>query len=331
MSETTEPMAFETDAGASLIEPETDNQEEVEAEYDEAPVAEQTDADEDETDELDDAETGGEEDPENDSEDEDEDEDDDYEQPELITVKADGEEVQVTLDDLKRAYAGQSHIQKGMKEAADARKQAAEVLEAQKQREAQFLATVQQFQEQGVMQPPKKPSRELLDTDPVAYLRQQAEYEAQAGAYHQQQQQVQALRQQQAEQDAREHAEYLQGQAQQLVEHIPELKDPEKAHGIKSRLIETLADYGMGEAELMGVEDARVVRMLHDLARLKKAKAKGSVAAAEKVKNARPVVKSGAKATNTARAAQKRKLERARKTGTLEDWSSLLLVDNTRN
>ena len=38
---------------------------------------------------------------------------------ETFVVKVDGEQVEVTLDDLKRDYSGQAYIQKGMREAAE--------------------------------------------------------------------------------------------------------------------------------------------------------------------------------------------------------------------
>ena len=41
--------------------------------------------------------------------------------PSKYTVKFDGKEIAVTLDDLKRSFSGQAYIQKGMQEAAETR------------------------------------------------------------------------------------------------------------------------------------------------------------------------------------------------------------------
>ena len=60
------------------------------------------------------------------SDDQDEDEAEEAEdagQQELYTVKVDGEEREVTLEDLKRSYSGQAYISKGMNEAAQQKKE----------------------------------------------------------------------------------------------------------------------------------------------------------------------------------------------------------------
>jgi hypothetical protein len=54
-----------------------------------------------------------------------EDTEEEYEEdsaPELYTVKVDGKEEQVSLEDLKRGYSGQKYVQKGMQEVAQIRK-----------------------------------------------------------------------------------------------------------------------------------------------------------------------------------------------------------------
>ena len=59
---------------------------------------------------------------EGDEEDEAEEAEDAGQTEELYTVKVDGSEQEVTLEDLKRSYSGQAYIQKGMQETADSQK-----------------------------------------------------------------------------------------------------------------------------------------------------------------------------------------------------------------
>ena len=49
--------------------------------------------------------------------------DDSDEEPQVFTVKVDGQELEVNLDELKRGYSGQSYINQSMQKVADARKE----------------------------------------------------------------------------------------------------------------------------------------------------------------------------------------------------------------
>lgn len=106
---------------------------------------------------------------------EDEDEDTEDADPEPIskfTVKVDGTEVEVSLDDLKRSYSGQAYIQKGMQEAAEAKKQATALYDTLQKQQSEFLAVVQQVQQQGFQRPPQEPDMAMMESDPSDTCRQ---------------------------------------------------------------------------------------------------------------------------------------------------------------
>ncbi|HEV8077922.1 MAG TPA: hypothetical protein VGP45_06005, partial [Marinobacter sp.] len=200
-----------------------------------------------------------------DDEDNEDEETDADEKPETFKVKVDGDEVEVTLDELKRDYSGQKYIQKGMQQAAEARKQAEALFNTLQNERQQFIATVQQVQQQGLMTPPQKPSEDLLNKDPIGYMQENARYEKQLASYQQQMAQLQdqALRQRQLEEQASQ--VMLQEQAQRLIEMIPEFADAEKANEIKSALVKVGTEaYGFAADELSGIKDARMVKVLHD-------------------------------------------------------------------
>lgn len=99
----------------------------------------------------------------------DDDEQDEGPQEHRFTVKVDGVEVDVTLDDLKRSYSGQAYIQKGMQEAAEAKEQAeAAFLQLPEGRNA--IADLYQRMQAGQLAPaPTPPDPDLLNTNPFGY------------------------------------------------------------------------------------------------------------------------------------------------------------------
>lgn len=301
-----------------------DNPQTEEAEAEEAPVEEQqTDEDEVETEEADDADAEGEEDG---DEDDDDAEEAGQEGPETVTVKVDGEEVEVTLDDLKRSYSGQAYIQKGMQEAAQQKKQAEAVYQALTQEREQLARLWQAAQEGQLQSPPTPPSRELLNTDPIAYMEQRAAYEEAKEAYDKQASQFSKLSQQQTEAQKRAQQAYLQEQQRLLVERIPELADETKAPKVRAAIRETGAAYGYSDEELSSVMDARAVEVLHDAMKYRQMQ-QGKAKVQEKAKKARPVVKPGAKQTEAVgkKKAEQQARARMRKTGSIDDVANFLI------
>lgn len=316
---------FETAVNSLLI----DNQPEAETEATEEPqdatevddvdveddAAEEVEADEQETDE-----DAGEASEEDDAEEGDDAED----EPETVTVKVDGIEKKVTIDELKRSYSGQEYIQKGMQEAAAKRKEAEATYQALQQEQQRFLETVKQFQEQGFKAPPQKPDPELLTTDPIGYMQEQARYDAEMGQYQAQQDQLQKAQQHQSQLTQHAQQVYLQEQAELLKQRIPELADPEKAKSVKESLVKVGSEaYGFSAEELGAITDARAVQVLHDAAKwreLQTGKAK-----AQKKPTAPRNVKPGGKRTEPAQVVRKKKLAQAKKSGSLDDFASLLL------
>ena len=137
-----------------------------EPEQEEAPVAEVSEEPEEE------AEEEVTEQP--DTEEEDQEEPEDAEQPNTFTVKIDGTEVEVTLDELQRGYSGQKYIQKGMQEVADLRKKAETANATLASAGEAVLALYQQMQAPGFAQPPTPPDETLIESDPIGYTQDKA-------------------------------------------------------------------------------------------------------------------------------------------------------------
>ena len=259
-----------------------------------------------------------------DDEDEPAEEDDGEEQPDLITVKVDGEEKQVTLDDLKRAYSGQGYIQKGMEEAAAKRKEAEQLYSQLEAQRDQFLQAYRQMQETGVKAPPSPPDQSLIDSDPIGYMQDKARYDAEMQQYQQQQQQFQQMQAQQSQAQQQARAMYLEEQRQKLTQLIPEFGDAEKAPEFQRKLASTAQEaYGITKEELAGIVDARHVQILADAAKWRELQS-GKAVKKEQPKPKKSVKPAGRRKPAKTLAREKAR-QQAKKSGRLEDFANLLL------
>lgn len=258
------------------------------------------------------------------------DEDDGGEEPtQRFRVKVDGEEVEVTLDDLKRSFAGQGYIQKRMQEVAAVRKEAEATYNALNQERAQMAQALAVYQQQlSAAGNPQPPSKDLLKTDPIRYLEEEAAYREGMEQRQAIAQQQAYLMQQQSEQQARAYKAYLAEQAQLLTQRIPEFADAKKAGELKKSLIEAGSQhYGFSPDELQGISDARHVQVLHDAMRYRQLMA-GKERVQEKVAQVnRPVVRPGAKRPEATgkQIEAKKALSRMKTTGSVDDVAAYLL------
>ena len=242
----------------------------------------------------------------------------------LIPVKVDGKEQMWTLDQLKQSAAGQAAINKRFQEAAEARKQIEQANAALAQQQQQLVQLYQQAQ-QGGLQAPTPPSRELFESDPIGYMEEKLKYDEAKAGYDQNLYQMQQVQQQTVQQQQQAHQSYLQEQAEILRQHIPEIADPEKGEKLKGDLMQVGMDYGFTAEEMAQVSDARYVRALND-ARKYRALVSKRKQAQQKGEKARPVVRAGAKRTSDGQAVTRKKAQsRLQKTGSINDALNLIL------
>ena len=215
--------------------------------------------------------------------------DDEATTPNLHTVKVDGKEEERTLDELKQGYAGQAAINKRFQEIAQERKQL-EQNQTALQQQQQHVMQLYQSAQQGGMQPPVAPSREMLEQDPIGFMEAKLKYDDAKAAYDQNARQVEYMRQQDEQQQAQAHQAYLQEQARVLQEHIPDFADPEKSANLKGKLTQIGMEYGFTAEEMEVVSDARYVRALNDARKYRELVSKRKQAQ-QKGQAARPVEK----------------------------------------
>jgi len=303
---------------AKLIQPEEPEVEETEGELEED--QEQPEAEDESESEYDEDES----EPEEDEEDAEEDEEDSA--PDLYTVKVDGKEVQVSLEDLKRGYSGQQYVQKGMQEAAQLRKQAEEAYAALMAERQQVNQVIQQVQQGQLMSPPKEPDRSLFESDPIGYMEAKLKYDDDLAAYQGQQMQVQQFLQQQSYAEQQAQQVYLQQELEKLKSTVPEFADPKLATKARDELIRVGSEvYGYQPEEIGMVMDSRAIRVLRDAAKYQAMmRGKKDATKLKTAPKSRPV-KGGAKRTDSNVKAVRERKSRLKQTGSIDDALGLIL------
>ena len=242
----------------------------------------------------------------------------------LHSVKVDGKEEQRTLDQLKQGYAGQSTIGRGLQENAQVRKQLEQREASILQQQQQIVQLYQQAQ-QGGLQAPTPPTRELFESDPIGYMEEKLKFDEAKAQYDQNMQQYQAVQQQQTQSQRAAEQAHLQEQAEELQRYIPEFADPEKRTAfIQNTSNKAKQHYGLTDDQIGTVKTAVETRILSDAIKYRELVAKRK-SVQSKGEKARPMVKAGAKKRPDSNADTRKKAQvRLQKTGSDADALSLM-------
>jgi len=253
----------------------------------------------------------------------------DQPQSQLIPVKVNGKTEMKTLDDLKQDYAGQAYIQQGMREAAEAKKEALSVFQQLQSERQQLVEFTQQIQSNPQrLQPPVPPSTQMAKEDPIGYIEAQAQYNDDAAAYQQALRQVQYHQHQSQEMSKQQHQHMLTEQMQVLTQLIPEFADPKKAPVLRDKIVHhTVNTYGVDPAILETVTDANQVAILHDAMRYRQMMGtRNSVE--QQAQKTRPVIKPGVKGSEKSGAIKSRDkaVSQMKRSGSVDDVAKYLLT-----
>lgn len=251
------------------------------------------------------------------------------EEPQTFTVKVDGEDRSVTLDELTRSYAGQGYIQKRMQENAAKTKEVEGVYSDVMQMRENLAQLIQQVSQGDLLTPPKAPNPATREKDPVRYMRERDAYDAAMREYNDQQQQLQQFSQQQQEAQQRAMQAYQAGQMRELAARLPELADPEKAPVIAKQLTEAGQSYGFAPEEIGQVMDHRALLILHDAMKYRQSQEMREKAA-KKAEQARPIVRPNAQRSEgtSRKKAQEAARNKMRQTGSVDDVAAWLVTNS---
>lgn len=320
---------------AQLIQPEEPEQETETLEAEEV-EAEEYQSDEGEHEEDDEPETSEEEDDEDESEPDDEEDDEDDEEaeeaskPDFITVTVDGNETQVTLDELKRGYAGQQSITQRFQELSAQRKEVEQVYGNLMQAQNAVTSLLNNIQNEGIPIEPSEPPRELFQTDPVRYVEEKQRYDAEKAVYDQRIAEMQQVREQQAQAQEMARRAHMHRELDALMATVPEFRDPKSEEAVQARdkMLSIGAEvYGYSQEELGQVMDHRAYRVLLDAAKYQEiVRGKEKATQKAKPKNRKPIKPGAKKAAKHSKTQREKQLRsNLKRSGRIEDAIDLLI------
>jgi hypothetical protein len=247
--------------------------------------------------------------------------------PGTYTIKVDGKDVEVTLDELQAGYSRQADYTRKSQVLAEQRKKADEELAATQQERQRYLSQLEQFNTQAdskIEELAKTDWTRLKEEDPTEYMLKRDQYrELQDNKRIVEEEQKNLQYKQQLEHEAKWQEE-LGRQQQLMAEKLPEWVDPDKGPKLKQSIKTFAVKKGFTEQEVNSLIDARSVDVLH------KAMLYENLLAAKisnkKAKVVPKVQKPGSPATKGEISSDKVKAQRARlrKTGHVNDAKSVI-------
>ena len=253
---------------------------------------------------------------------------------ELYTVKVDGTEREVSLNELLNGYSRQSDYTKKTQQLSQERQGMAqlqqqwqqEMIAAQTERQ-QYIDALGQVVNQsmtGLEEYANIDWETLKEDDPIAYVTRRDEFrEAQENVRAMQGQQAYAMQQQDAEmQNAIQYR--TREEMGMLVQKVPEWKDKETRQELTKNLREYATGQGFSPEEISSLIDHRSLIVL--MKAQKYDAMQNSDVKSKKLKNKPKVVRSGTGTTSKATSKSKRaaKMKRLQSSGHVDDAVSIL-------
>lgn len=177
-------------------------------------------------------------------------------------VKVDGQEMEVSQDELLNGYSRQQDYTKKTMELAEQRKQieqAAAYVMAEREQYQNQLAQMAQALGQSLDEQQQIDWQQLLDNDPMEYLKQRHLYEQRQAALGQARVEQQRLAEQAQRENAMQMQTRLQEEQQALLAKLPEWKDAAKAKAEIIQVRQFLENMGYQPDEIDQAADHRAI------------------------------------------------------------------------
>lgn len=249
------------------------------------------------------------------------------ETPGTYTIKVDGKDVEVTLDELQAGYSRQADYTRKSQVLAEQRKKAEEELAATQQERQRYISQLEQFTAQADSKLDELKSTDwtrLKEEDPTEYMLKRDQYrELQENKRTVEEEQKNLQYKSQQEQQAKWQEELVR-QQEIMAQRLPEWNDPNKGAKLKQDIKSFALKTGFSEQEVDSLIDARSVDVLH------KAMLYDNLLAAKisnkKAKVVPKVTRPGSPPTKGEISSDKVKAQRARlkKTGRVKDATSVI-------
>ncbi len=249
---------------------------------------------------------------------------------EFYTIKVDGDELEVNLEELLNGYQRQKDYTKKTQTLAEQRKE----YEAKQVQIAELQQTyMTQAQMANEVLNRELKAFENVDwdalkiSDPIDYVQKQLEVQDVRNRQNQLVQEAQVMHQQQQQQQQAELQKVVEAEKEILLEKFPEWKDQDNAKANQQQIVDYARSQGFEDSELASVYRARDLLIL-DKARKydEMLEAKEGIAKKRAPAKVRQVVKSKAPAPKSSSKTRKVKdaQSRLRKSGSLRDAAQLM-------
>ena len=183
-------------------------------------------------------------------------------QTQTVTVKVDGKDVTVTLEELKNGYSRTQDYTRKTQQIAEVRKQVEQETQAVRAERQQYAQLLGALQAQLQATEPQVDLDRLYNEDPIEWVRTKEvmrERQEKALAIQAEQQRLAQLSQYEQQ---RAMEEQLSSQKEALLAALPEWRDPKKAQAEKALVVESAKAAGFSEEDLKSVYDHRLVLLL---------------------------------------------------------------------
>ena len=247
-------------------------------------------------------------------------EEQEIQKPSLHRVKVQGQELEVSLDELKSGYSRDSDYRQKTHALAEERR----MLDDQKTSlsrsydgKLKELTDLIGAAESYIGQSSKEDLQKMYEEDPTQAAKIDFQQRQQRESFNNLKQQAEVVKLQQYNQ-------YLDEQKRLAATKIPEYSDPVKGVTFKNQMKNSLSEYGFNDQEIGSLADHRFLMVLRDAMEYRNLKSKPVTN--KKVTTAPKVVKSGTpKMEDSKRAAVKQKIGRLRRSGKINDAQSAIL------
>jgi hypothetical protein len=279
-----------------------------------------------------DADVEGEDDPDDEDEGDDQEEDDDEEDPDeqpqskrerTYTVKVNGEDSRVSLQELIKGYSRTSDYTRKAQEVASSRKAAETELTSLKQERQQYVYWANQMVAKLKAEAPAEPDWvKLQNEDPIEFTVQWTKRQMHQNKVAELEQQLHWSNERQRRDEAVARDQVIAEEAEKLSAAIPEWRDEEAARKGKAELIAFGRKAGFSDQELQGVVDHRTVLVLRKAMLYDK-----MLSGKPKLQNQQKIVPRQAPPSSAAPVRQgsyKQQMQRLSKTGSIKDAATLM-------
>ena len=245
------------------------------------------------------------------------------EEPELHRVKVSGQELEVTLDELKAGYSRDSDYRQkthtlGL-EKRDLETQKNSFRQSYDTRLSELNDLIATADATVRQQQGSEDLQKLYDEDPTAASK--LDYQL-----RQQNRQLEEVRSKAKEAQQSQYNEFLNTQRELAATKIPEFADPNKTDTFKVNMRNSLRNYGFNDSEIGSLADHRFLMVAKDAMSYQNLKDKKPIVQ-KKVANAPRVVKSGVAKSNTSSGREqiRQKIGKLAKTGHIKDAQNAIL------